>query len=66
LAEASALRGRESVEATALEVDALVRQVDEAVAVVEYSPGPGVRLIRNIWARKRVLAGASTRGEVHV
>jgi hypothetical protein len=53
--EASALRARESVEATALEVDALVRQGDEAVAVVEYSPDPDVRLIRNIWARKGVL-----------
>jgi hypothetical protein len=30
LDEASALRARESVEATALEVDALVRQDDEA------------------------------------
>jgi hypothetical protein len=55
LDEASALRARESVEATALEVDALVRQDDEAVAVVEYSPDPDVRLIRNIWARKGVL-----------
>jgi hypothetical protein len=55
LNEASALRARESVEATALEVDALVRQGDEAVAVVEYSPDPDVRLIRNIWARKGVL-----------
>jgi hypothetical protein len=52
LDEASALRARESVEATALEVDALIRQEDEAVAVVEYSPDPDVRLIRNIWARK--------------
>jgi hypothetical protein len=43
------------VEATALEVDALVRQDDEAVTVVEYSPDPDVRLIRNIWARKGVL-----------
>jgi hypothetical protein len=42
LNEASVLRARESVEATitALEVDALVRQDDEAVAVVEYSPDP--------------------------
>jgi hypothetical protein len=48
------MRG-ESVEATALEVDALVRQDDEAVTVVEYSPDPDVRLIRNIWARKGVL-----------
>jgi hypothetical protein len=56
LDEASALRARESVEeATALEVDALVRQDDEAVTVVEYSPDPDVRLIRNIWARKGVL-----------
>jgi hypothetical protein len=55
LNEESALRARESVEATALEVDALVRQDDEAVAVVEYSPDPDVRLIRNIWARKGVL-----------
>jgi hypothetical protein len=36
-------------------VDALVRQGDEAVAVVEYSPDLDVRLIRNIWARKGVL-----------
>jgi hypothetical protein len=43
------------VEATALEVDALVRQDDEAVAVAEYSPDPDVRLIRSIWARKGVL-----------
>jgi hypothetical protein len=50
-----AVRARESVEATALEVDVLVRQDDEAVAVVEYSPDPLVRLIRNIWARKGVL-----------
>jgi hypothetical protein len=55
LNEASALRARESVETTALEVDALVRQGDEAVTVVEYSPDPDVRLIRNIWARKGVL-----------
>jgi hypothetical protein len=55
LNEASALHARESVEATALEVDALVRQGDEAVAVVEHSPDPDVRLIRNIWARKGVL-----------
>jgi hypothetical protein len=55
LDEASALRARASVETTALEVDALVRQDDEAVAVVEYSPDPDVRLIRNIWARKGVL-----------
>jgi DNA-directed RNA polymerase alpha subunit len=55
LNEASALRARESVEATALEVDALVRQYEEAVEVVEYSPDPDVRLIRNIWARKGVL-----------
>jgi hypothetical protein len=40
LDEASALRARESLKATALEVDALVRQDDEAVAVVEYrQPG---------------------------
>jgi hypothetical protein len=43
------------VEATELEVDALIRQDDEAVTVVEYSPDPDVRLIRNIWARKGVL-----------
>ena len=43
------------MEATALEVDALVRQDDEVVAVVAYSPDPDVRLIRNIWARKGVL-----------
>jgi hypothetical protein len=43
------------VEATAAEVDALVRQDGEAVTSVEYSPGPDVRLIRNIWARKGVL-----------
>jgi hypothetical protein len=43
LDEASALRSRESVEATALEVDALVRQDDEAVAVVEYSPDARIR-----------------------
>jgi hypothetical protein len=53
--EACALRARESVEATALEVDVLIRQDDEAVTVVEYSPDPDVRLIRNIWARKGVL-----------
>jgi hypothetical protein len=53
--EACALRARESVEATALEVDVLIRQGDEAVTVVEYSPDPDVRLIRNIWARKGVL-----------
>jgi hypothetical protein len=35
LDEASALHARESVEATAQEVDALVRQDDEAMAVVE-------------------------------
>jgi hypothetical protein len=58
---------RESVEATALEVDALVRQDDEAVAEVEYSPDPDVRLIRNIWARKGVLLErVRARGEVHV
>jgi hypothetical protein len=55
LDEASALRARESVEATALEVDAPVRLDDEAVTAVEYSPDPDVRLIRNIWARKGVL-----------
>jgi hypothetical protein len=55
LDEASALCARESVEATALEVDALARQGDGAVSVVEYSPDPDVRLIRNIWARKGVL-----------
>jgi hypothetical protein len=35
LDEACALRARESVEATALEVDVLIRQDDEAVTVVE-------------------------------
>jgi hypothetical protein len=55
LDEASALRVHESVEATAQEMDALVRQDDEAMAVVEYSPDPDVRLIRNSWARKGVL-----------
>jgi hypothetical protein len=47
LDEACALRARESVEATALEVPvgALIRQDDEAVTVVEYSPDPDVRLI---------------------
>jgi hypothetical protein len=34
-------------------VDALVRQDDEAVAVVEYSPDPDVRLIRNICGREK-------------
>jgi hypothetical protein len=48
LDEACALRARESVESTALEVDALIRQDDEAVTVVEYSPDPDIRLIRNI------------------
>jgi hypothetical protein len=43
------------VEATALEVDALVRQDNEAMSVVEYSLDPDVRLIRNSWARKGVL-----------
>jgi hypothetical protein len=55
--EECALRACESVEATAAEVDALVRQDSEAVTSVEYSLGPDVRLIRNIWARKGVLEG---------
>jgi hypothetical protein len=56
LDEASALRAHESVEATAqAKVDALVRQDDEAMTVVEYSPDPDVRVIRNSWARKGVL-----------
>jgi hypothetical protein len=55
LDEACAPRARETVEATALEVDALIQQDDEAVTVVTYSPDPDVRLIRNIWARKGVL-----------
>jgi hypothetical protein len=53
--EECALRACESVEATAAEVDALVRQDGEAVTSVEYSPGPDVRLIRSIWAQKGVL-----------
>jgi hypothetical protein len=32
-----------------------VRQDGEAVTLVEHSPGPDVRLIRNIWSRKGVL-----------
>jgi hypothetical protein len=55
LDQACAVRARESVEATALEVNALIRQDDEAVTVVEHSPDPDVWLIRNIWARKGVL-----------
>ena len=43
------------MEASAAEVDALVRQDGEAVTSVEYSPGPDVRLIRSIWAQKGVL-----------
>jgi hypothetical protein len=53
--EECALRACESVEATAAEVDALVRQDDEAVTSVEYSPDPDVHLIRNIWAQKGML-----------
>jgi hypothetical protein len=67
LDEASALHARELVEATALEVDALVRQDDEAVAVVEYSPDPDVRLMTHSkYLGEKRGVGASTRGEVHV
>jgi hypothetical protein len=51
--EVCALHVRESVEATAQEVDALVlvRQNDEAMTAVKYSPDPDVRLIRNSCGR---------------
>jgi hypothetical protein len=64
--EKCALRACKSVEATAAEVDALVRQDGEAVTSVEYSLDPDVHLIRNVWARKGRVVGTSARCEVHV
>jgi hypothetical protein len=68
LNEASALRARESVETTALEVDALVRQGDEAVTVVEYRVQPGSRCAAHPehMGEKRGVGASSARGEVHV
>jgi hypothetical protein len=62
--EECALRACESVEATAAEADALVRQDGEVVTSVGYSPDPDVHLIRNIWAERGV--ETSARCEVDV
>jgi hypothetical protein len=66
LNEASALRARESVEATALEVDALVRQDDVAVAVVEYRERGSCCAAHPEYLGEERGVGAITRCEVHV
>jgi hypothetical protein len=63
--EEYALRACESVEATAAEVDALVRQDDEAVTSVEHSRTL-MCVSFGIFGRGKRGVGTSARCEVHV